>query len=125
MTVVVSTDRAPRPVAPYSQAVVANGFIFVSGQRPVDPATMAVVEGFDAQVRQALANLEAVLDAAGAGSGDIVKVSVFLSDLSTFERFNELYAEVFQPPLPARTTVATMLRGILVEIDAIAVAPQT
>jgi 2-iminobutanoate/2-iminopropanoate deaminase len=119
---IVSTEEAPMPVAPYSQAVKANGFVFLSGQRPVDPATMEVVEGFDAQVRQTLANLSAVLTAAGTTTGNVVKVGVFLADLATFTRFNELYAEVFTSPLPARTTVATSLRGILVEIDAIAVA---
>jgi 2-iminobutanoate/2-iminopropanoate deaminase len=120
---IVRTEEAPTPVAPYSQAVVANGFVFVSGQRPVDPTTMQVVEGFDAQVRQALANLFAVLTAAGTSAANVVKVGVFLADLATFPRFNELYAEVFSSPLPARTTVATSLRGILVEIDAIAVVP--
>jgi 2-iminobutanoate/2-iminopropanoate deaminase len=120
---VVSTDQAPMPVAPYSQAVVAGGFVFVSGQRPVDPRTMEVVEGFEAQARQTLTNLAAVLAAAGASTSDVVKVSVYLADLSVFQRFNEIYGEFFGAPLPARTTVATSLRGILVEIDAIAVAP--
>jgi 2-iminobutanoate/2-iminopropanoate deaminase len=118
----VVTDQAPRPVAPYSQAVVAGGFVFVSGQRPVDPVTMEVVEGFEAQVRQVLTNLSAVLAAAGASMSDVVKVSVFLADLTEFGRFNEIYGQFFGSPPPARTTVATSLRGILVEIDAIAVA---
>lgn len=99
---------------------MANGFVFVSGQRPVDPVSGLIPEGIGAQTIQVVENLAAILDAAGASLGDVVKVTAHLSDLALFEEFNAAYQQRFQPPYPARTTVGSQLRGILVELDAIA-----
>lgn len=116
----VASDRVPAPSSPYSQAFVANGFVFVSGQRPVDPVSGLIPEGIGAQTVQVIENLAAILAAAGATLGDVVKVTAHLADLALFEEFNAVYRERFTPPYPARTTVGSQLRGILVEIDAIA-----
>lgn len=118
----VSTDSAAVPAGPYSQAISANGFIFVSGQRPVDPDTGEIAERLDAQVNRALQNLSAVLEAAGSGLHRVVRVNIYLSDIGAFAEVNEIYKTYFREPFPARTTVACSLRGILVEIDAIALA---
>lgn len=117
----VTTSRAPAPSAPYSQAIAANGFIFVSGQRPEDPVSGLIPGGVQAQTRQVMNNLSAVLEAAGASLGDVVKVTVHLADLGMFDDFNHEYRQWFQAPYPARTTVGSALRGILVEIDVVAV----
>lgn len=121
------TDRAPRPVGPYSQAVLHDGWIFVSGQIPLDPATGELVEGdVEAQAERAFANLAAVLAAAGASPADVVRVAVYLTDLSEFARVNEIYARWFAAdPPPARTAlgVAALPKGARIEIDAIARAP--
>jgi len=123
----VVTDRAPRPVGPYSQAVLHDGWIFVSGQIPLDPATGELVEGdVEAQAERAFANLAAVLAAAGASPADVVRVAVYLTDLSEFARVNEIYARWFATdPPPARTAlgVAALPKGARIEIDAIARAP--
>jgi 2-iminobutanoate/2-iminopropanoate deaminase len=121
----VTTARARVPSAPYSAAMIANGFVFVSGQRPVDPETGLIPEGVRAQTRQVIANINAVLEAAGATLGDVVKVTAHLADLALFDEFNAAYLEGFQPPYPARTTVGSQLRGILVELDAIAAKDAT
>ena len=118
----VSTGSAASPAGPYSQAISANGFIFVSGQRPVDPDTGEIDERLDAQVNQVLQNLSAVLEAAGSGLNRVVRVNIYLSDIAAFSEVNEIYKAYFREPFPARTTVACTLRGILVEIDAIALA---
>jgi 2-iminobutanoate/2-iminopropanoate deaminase len=119
----IATKRVRAPSAPYSQAFAANGFVFVSGQRPVDPISGLIPDGIGAQTRQAVDNLAAILEAAGATLGDVVKVTAYLADLAMFEEFNAVYRECFQPPYPARTTVGSQLRGILVELDAIAAIP--
>jgi 2-iminobutanoate/2-iminopropanoate deaminase len=117
----IRTDQAPAPGGPYSQAVVAGDFVFVSGQRPVDPFTGSIPGGVEAQSEQVLKNLAAVLDAAGSSPADVVKVTAHLADLGDFATFNEVYTRFFSPPYPARTTVGSELRGILVEVDVIAV----
>jgi 2-iminobutanoate/2-iminopropanoate deaminase len=117
----VRSSRAPDPAGPYSQAVSANGMVFASGQRPVDPLTGEIPEGLQAQAEQVLANLREVLSAGGCSLSDVVKVTAYLSDLSDFGAFNAIYRQFFSPPYPARTTVGAQLRGILVEVDAIAV----
>jgi len=117
----VRTDQAPGPAGPYSQAVVAGDFIFVSGQRPVDPVTGSIPGGVEAQSERVMKNLAAVLDAAGSSLADVVKVTAHLADLGDFATFNKVYARFFNPPYPARTTVGSQLRGILVEVDVIAV----
>jgi 2-iminobutanoate/2-iminopropanoate deaminase len=116
----VNTESAAAPAGPYSQAIVTNGFAFVSGQRPVDPETGEIPDGFAAQADQVLKNLAAVLDAAGSGLENVVRVSIYLADIGAFAEVNEVYARYFSDPFPARTTTACTLRGILVEIDAIA-----
>ena len=117
----IRTDRAPVPGGPYSQGVVAGGFVFVSGQRPVDPATGSIPGGVEAQSERVMKNLAAVLDAADSSLAGVVKVTAHLSDLGDFATFNKVYARFFNPPYPARTTVGSQLRGVLVEVDVIAV----
>jgi len=122
----VSTGRAPKAIGPYSQAVKAGGFIYASGQIPIDPATGAVAEGDIAvQAQRVLENLDAVLVAAGAGLKSVVKTTVFLRDMNDFARFNEVYARFFAPPFPARSTVqvARLPKDVLIEIEAVAALP--
>ena len=121
----ITTSRAPAPTGPYSQAIVANGFVFASGQRPVDPTSGIIPTGIQAQTRQVMTNLSAVLEAAGTTLGDVVKVTVHLADLSMFGAFNLEYGQWFERPYPTRTTVGSELRGILVEVDVVAVQGQS
>ena len=119
----VHTDRAPAAIGPYSQAISANGFVFTAGQIPLDPATGQVVVGdVTAQTERVLANLAAVLEAAGASWASVVKTTVFLYDMSDFPAVNQVYARVLGTARPARSTVqvAALPRGVLIEIDAIA-----
>ncbi len=121
----VKSKRAPQAVGPYSQAVKAGGFIFLSGQIPLDPATGTLVQGgVAAETRQVLRNIEAVLKDAGAGLNDVVKTTVYLKDISRFAEMNNAYAEFFVEPYPARATVEVrdLPKGASVEIDAVAVA---
>jgi 2-iminobutanoate/2-iminopropanoate deaminase len=111
---------APEPGGPYSHAVSAAGLVFVSGQRPQHPRDGAIPDGVAAQARQVLTNLGAVLATCGCSLSDVVKVQVHLADLRDFDMFNGVYREFFEAPYPARTTVGSALRGILVEIDAVA-----
>ena len=113
-------EGGPAPAGPYSHAVVANGFVYVSGQGPVHPETGEMPDGFTNQVRQTLKNLRTILEAAGSGLDDVVKVNAYLTDLTRFAEFNEVYREFFGNDPPARTTVATALLGILVEVDCVA-----
>ena len=118
------TDNAPKALGPYSQAIVANGFVFCAGQTPVDPATGKLVEGdVSAQTRRCLDNLAAVLESTGSSWGHAVKVSVFLKDLGDFAAMNAVYAEYMPTPAPVRSTVevAGLPLGARVEIDVIAV----
>jgi reactive intermediate/imine deaminase len=120
----VRTPEAPAPVGPYSQAVVAGGFVFASGQIPLDPATGKLVGGeIEAQTERVLDNLRAVLEAAGSSLGQVVRTSVYLVDLALFPRVNAVYARYFgSDPKPARSTVqvAALPLGAQVEIDVIA-----
>jgi 2-iminobutanoate/2-iminopropanoate deaminase len=119
----VQTDRAPAAIGAYSQAVAANGFLFTAGQIALDPATGQVVAGdVTAQTERVLANLGAVLEAAGTSWSAVVKTTVFLHDMNDFPAMNQVYARVLGTARPARTTVqaAALPRGVLVEIDAIA-----
>jgi 2-iminobutanoate/2-iminopropanoate deaminase len=117
------TDKAPAAIGPYSQAVVHNGFLFTAGQIAIDPATGQVVAGdVVAQTERVLANLSAVLAAAGCTWNDVVKTTVFLHDMSDFPAVNEAYARALGDARPARSTVqvAALPRNVLVEIEAIA-----
>jgi 2-iminobutanoate/2-iminopropanoate deaminase len=119
----VSTDRAPKAIGPYSQAVRAGDFLFLSGQIALDPETGEIVPGgIEAETRQVLANLRAVLVAAGASWTDVVRTTIFLTNLGDFATVNRLYGEVTGDVPPARATVqvAALPRGSVVEIDAIA-----
>lgn len=120
--VVISTDQAPAAVGAYSQALAAGPYVFVSGQIPLDAAGNLVAGDIVVQTVQALANLKAVLAAAGLDLKDVVKTTVFLADLADFKEFNRTYAEFFPQHPPARTTIqaAGLPRGVSVEIDAIA-----
>jgi 2-iminobutanoate/2-iminopropanoate deaminase len=123
MSEIIHTQSAPAPIGPYSQAIRANGFIFISGQIPIDAQSGNVVEGdIEVQTRQVLKNLAAVLDAAGSGLCGVVMTTVYLTDLKDFPRFNQVYAEFFGKTKPARATVqvARLPREALVEIAAIA-----
>ena len=120
---VISTDKAPSAVGPYSQAISANGFIFVSGQIAIDPANGQIVEGSTAdQTRQVLKNLKAVLESSGSGMDKVVKATVFIKDMNQFQAMNEVYAEFFTQNEPARACVevSRLPKDVLVEIDAIA-----
>ena len=122
---IISTDQAPAAIGAYSQAVRAGATVYLSGQIPLDPATMTLVEGIEAQIRRVFDNLSAVAGAAGGSLGDIVKLTVFLTDLGHFALLNQIMAEYFQPPYPARAAVgvAALPRGAQVEMDAIMVLP--
>jgi 2-iminobutanoate/2-iminopropanoate deaminase len=120
----VTADRGSAPAGPYSHAVVANGFVYVSGQGPVDPETGTMPDGFADQVRQTLKNVRTILEAAGSSLDDVVKVNAYVTDLTRFAEFNEVYKEFFRNDPPARTTVAAALLGILVEVDCIAAVEQ-
>ena len=120
----INTDNAPAAIGPYSQAIDSGtGLIFVSGQLPIDPATGAVPEGgVQEQTRQSLTNAKAILEAAGLGLANVVKTTVFLADMGDFAAMNEIYAQFFSEPFPARSAVAvkTLPKGALVEIECIA-----
>jgi 2-iminobutanoate/2-iminopropanoate deaminase len=116
----VTAEKAPKPAGPYSHAVVADGFVFISGQGPVDPETGTMPDAFAEQVRQTLRNVRTILEASGSGLDDVVKVNAYVTDLTRFQEFNEVYGEFFPHDPPARTTVGASLLGILVEVDCIA-----
>ncbi|RYG26865.1 RidA family protein [bacterium] len=114
------------PAGQYSHAVTANGFAYVSGQGPVDPATKIMPEDFAGQVRQTLRNVETILKGLGLTLADVVKVNAYLSDVTRFAEYNAIYSEFFPEAPPARTTIGCQLVGILVEIDCVAAfAPTT
>ena len=120
----IRTNNAPSPAGPYSQGIVAGDYIFVAGQRPVDPKTGYIPEDIQGQTRQVIKNIEAILAEHGATLADVVRAGAYLSDLSNFNAMNEVYCQMFPKPYPARTCIGTSLRGILVEIDVIAYKPQ-
>lgn len=118
---VLATSNAPGAIGPYSQGYEVNGFVFTSGQIPVDPATGAVPEGIAAQAEQSCKNVGAILEAAGAGFDKVVKTTCFLADIADFAAFNEVYAKFFTSK-PARSCVAVkdLPKGVLCEVEAIA-----
>ena len=120
----IHTDRAPAAIGTYSQAIRAGGAVYLSGQIPLDPKTMQLVEGgTEAEIRQVFDNLAAVAEAAGATLADVVKLNVYLTDLGNFALVNQIMAEYFREPYPARAAigVAALPRGVGVEMDAILV----
>lgn len=119
---IIRTNNAPAPVGPYSQAVKTGNTLYCSGQIPLNPSTGSVPDGIEAQTRQVLKNLEAVLNAVGADFGNVVKTTVFLKDMNDFPAMNAIYAEAFTEAPPARSTVQVVRlpKDVLVEIEAIA-----
>lgn len=123
MREIISTDKAPAAIGPYSQAVRWNGMVFCSGQIPLDPATGQIVEGgIEAQTERVLENLKAVLEASGAGLETVLKTTIFVADLNDFGAVNGVYARFFAHDPPARATVeaARLPRDVRVEIEAVA-----
>ena len=118
----IQTDQAPAAIGPYSQAVSKNGLLFISGQLGLDPVTGTLADGTEAQTRRALQNLVAILSAAGLGPQHVLKTTVYVANMDDFALVNQLYAEAFQPPYPAREVVqaARLPKNGLVEISAIA-----
>lgn len=125
-TTSIHSDDAPKAIGPYSQAIIANGFLFTAGQIALDPGTMEIVPGdVSAQSEQVLKNLTAVLTEAGAGWGDVVKTTVFLRDMADFGAMNAVYSRVLGDSRPARSTVAVagLPRDVRVEIELVAALP--
>jgi len=125
MREVIATNDGPKAIGPYSQAIKANGFVFVSGQIPLDPATQQLIEGdVAAQTERVLQNLSAILKVAGSSLDQVVKAGVFLKSMSDFPAMNEVYGRYFAQAPPARSTVevARLPKDVLVEIDVIALA---
>lgn len=122
----IQTDKAPKAIGPYSQAVKANGFVFVSGQIPIDPATSQLAQGSVAELtKQVMRNLTNIIETAGSSLDNVVKTTIYLKDMTDFEEVNAAYAEFFPNHKPARATVevARLPKDVKVEIDAIAVCP--
>ncbi len=127
MSKAIETNSAPAAIGPYSQAIDDGETVYCSGQIGLEPASGRLVEGgVEAEMRHAMANLRAVLDAAGLGFDAIVKTTIYVTDLADFEIVNRIYGEHFEPPYPARATVqvAALPRGARVEIDAVARRPR-
>jgi reactive intermediate/imine deaminase len=122
----IATAGAPAAIGTYSQAVRSGDTVYLSGQIPLDPGTMQLVEGFENQVRRVFDNLQAVCRAAGGGFDDVVRVTIYLTDLANFPKVNEVMASYFREPYPARATVgvASLPRGAAVEIDAVMHLPR-
>ncbi len=118
----ISTTAAPGAIGPYSQAIAVGDFIFISGQIPVNPADGSVPEGIKAQTAQSIANIKAILAEAGMSIDNVIKTTVFLADMNLFGEMNEVYAENFTAPFPARSAVAVreLPKQVLVEIETIA-----
>ena len=119
---IVETDNAPKAIGTYSQAVKVNGFLFISGQIPLDPSTMELVEGIENQINQVFENIKQILKADGMDFSNVIKLSVLLEDLSHFEKVNEIMAQIFSKPYPARAAyeVSKLPKGSSVEIETIA-----
>ena len=116
---IINTDRAPKAIGTYSQAIKKNNIIFLSGQIPLNPHTMELVDGIEAQIHQVFKNILAVIEAANASIDDLVKLNIYLTDLSHFALVNEIMAEFFSEPYPARAAigVASLPKGSVIEAD--------
>ncbi len=119
---IIETDNAPKAIGTYSQGVKVNGFLFISGQIPLNPSTMELVEGIENQINQVFENINQILIADGMDFSNVVKLSVLLDDLSHFEKVNEIMADIFSKPYPARAAyeVSKLPKGSSVEIETIA-----
>lgn len=118
----ISTEGAPKPAGPYSQAIVTGNTIYVAGQGPFNPGTGKMATGFEEQAVQTFENIKAIVESAGATLQDVVKVNVYLTDLNNFAKMNEVYKRYFQDPYPARATVGTqLLGGMSIEVECVAV----
>lgn len=122
---VISTEEAPEAIGPYSQAILADGWLYTAGQIGLDPGSGELVEGVEGQARRALSNLEAVLAEAGLGLGDVVKTTVYLADMDDYGAVNEIYGGRFEPPYPARSAVeaSRLPRDARVEVELVARVP--
>lgn len=118
---VIVTDKAPAAIGPYSQAIETDGFVFASGQIPIEPATGNIPDGIEAQAKQALTNVKNLMEAAGLTMGNIVKTSVFIKDMNDFAKVNEVYATFFESDFPARSCVevARLPKDVLIEVEVI------
>lgn len=123
MKKIISTDKAPAAIGPYSQAIEVNEMVYTSGVIPVNPATGEIPEGTVAQANQALTNLKSLLEAAGTGMNNVIKTTVFIKEMSEFGTINEVYKEYFTEDFPARSCVevARLPKDVLLEIEAIAI----
>lgn len=121
MQKVISTDKAPGAIGPYSQAIEVNGMVFTSGVIPVDPATGVIPEGVEAQATQAFTNLTNLVEASGAAMSQVVKTTVFIKKMNDFGKINEIYAKFFKEPYPSRSCVevARLPKDVLLEVEAI------
>ena len=121
MQKVISTDKAPAAIGPYSQAIEVNGFVFTSGVIPVDPATGVIPESIEEQATQAFTNIKNLIEAAGASIDKVVKTSVFIKDMNDFAKINEIYAKFFSEPFPSRSCVevARLPKDVKIEIEAV------
>ena len=121
MQKVISTDKAPGAIGPYSQAIEVNGMVFTSGVIPVDPATGVIPEGVEAQATQAFTNLTNLVEASGAAMSQVVKTTVFIKEMNDFGKINEIYAKFFKEPYPSRSCVevARLPKDVLLEVEAI------
>mgnify|MGYP000778808491 FL=1 len=121
MQKVISTDKAPGAIGPYSQAIEVNGMVFTSGVIPVDPATGVIPEGVEAQATQAFTNLTNLVEASGAAMSQVVKTTVFIKEMNDFGKINEIYAKFFKEPYPSRSCVevARLPKVVLLEVEAI------
>ncbi|MGB9729814.1 MAG: RidA family protein [Thermoprotei archaeon] len=123
---IIFTEKAPKPIGPYSQGVCASSFLFISGQIPIDPVTGQLIEGdFTTKVRRVLDNLKNIVEAAGGSLKNIIKVNVYLRDIGKFSEFNSVYSEYFLEDPPARSVVevSNLPRGVDLEVEAIAFIP--
>lgn len=123
MKKIISTDKAPAAIGPYSQAIEVNGMVYTSGMIPVNPATGEIPEGIEAQAEQAIGNLAALLREAGTSTDNVVKTTVFIKNMNDFAKINEIYAKYFTGDYPARSCVevARLPKDVLIELEAIAV----
>lgn len=123
MKKVIETKQAPAAIGPYSQAVEVNNTLFVSGQIPVDPSTGEIAEDIESQAKQSMTNLKAIIEEAGYQVSDIVRCTIFLTDLANFQTVNDIYGSFLEEPFPSRSCVqvAALPKGVQIEVDAIAV----